>query len=72
MTDSFEHWINSMYESYFEDWLEGKATPKQMEKALNIREPLSKQELREMEKEQSFPLRKKTRISTQKRNDNTK
>ena len=61
-----------MYESYFEDWLEGKATPKQMEKALNIREPLSKQELREMEKEQSFPLRKKTRISTQKRNDNTK
>lgn len=59
MTDRFERWINSMDDDEYADRLEsepdnGGFTENQQRIALNLREPPSDTELREMEEEQGF------------------
>lgn len=59
MTDAFEAWIKGMSDDEYEDWLEapfseGGASDAQEEKALNIREAPTPQELEDLELEQEF------------------
>lgn len=54
MTDSFEKWIMGMSEEQYDNWLDDDATSAQEEKALNIRQRLSEEELEDMEREQEF------------------
>lgn len=67
MTDSFEKWINGMSDTQYEDWLDDEATEKQEEIALNIREPLSDEELEQIEQEQYYrpPTRPEPEIEKQ-------
>lgn len=56
MTDNFENWINGMKEDMYIDWLEDTATEAQEEKALNIRQPLDREELAEYERMQEYEV----------------
>lgn len=55
MTDHFDEWINSMTDNEYSNWLEDEATEAQEEKALNIREAPTDEELEDIEDEQTFP-----------------
>lgn len=52
MTDNFDKWINGMSDEQYDTWLNDKASDLQEEKALNIREPASAQELADLERQQ--------------------
>ena len=58
MTDAFEKWINSFSDEEYEEMLDednpNGFTDAQQEKALNIREPPTKEEIEDLEKEQEF------------------
>lgn len=58
MTDSFEKWINSFTDEEYDEMLDDDNpngfTDAQQEKALNIRQPPTKQELEDLELEQEF------------------
>jgi hypothetical protein len=74
MTDAFEKWINSMSDDEYEDMLD-ESNPNgfsdaQQEKALNIREAPTQQELEDFELEQEFieePTIDKEKVFTGKR-----
>lgn len=49
MTDSFEAWINGMSDEDYEEFIDSDGTDLQVEKALNIRTPPSKQDEEDLE-----------------------
>lgn len=57
MTDNFEAWINSMSDEDYDIAYNEEFSEKQREKALNIREPLSEEELESMRREQESGTR---------------
>ena len=57
MTDHFDKWINSMSDDDYIDFLDEDGTDAQIEKALNIRDRPTEEELDELEREQEFKER---------------